>query len=506
MAILYGRMLLTIGVSLYSTRLILNALGSTDYGIFNLIAGVIAMLAFLNTAMATSTQRYLSFHQGRNDSGILKKIFTNSLLLHILIGFIIVIGLEIASFFLFDGFLNIPRHRIESARVIYHFMVGSVFFTITVVPFISSLNAHENMLWIAVVSIVEALLKLVIALLLTNMTIDKLSIYGLLTALVSLLVLFLHMGYCLKKYEECTFDKFWLADKSLMKELTSFAGWNLFGSLCTLGRVEGFAILFNLFFGTLINAAYGIANQVAGQLSFFSVTILQALNPQIMKSEGADNRNRMLRLSMIASKFSFFLLAILAIPIIFEMNYILKFWLKNVPEFTVIFCRLILIGTLVNQLTIGLQSALQATGKIKAYQIIVGSLILFNLPLAYLLLKQGFSVYSTLISYIVIEFIACSLRILFLKKIAGLSITEYLSRVILREVFPILCSISVCFLVMKNFDMNYRFLITIFLSSIVFIVSIYFVGLCKDEKDLVKDIFLNLIKKIKFTHKKVSKI
>jgi len=475
----------------------LSALGGVDYGIFNLIAGVIAMLAFLNTAMATSTQRYLSFHQGRKDPDMLKKIFSNSVTLHLLIGLCIVIGLEIAGFFLFDGFLNIPSSRIGSARILYHFMIGSVFFSIILVPFISSLNANENMLWIALVSIIEVLLKLLIAIFLLNLKGDKLLFYGLLTTLLSLLVLILHTSYCLKMYEECTLNKFWITDKRLMKELTSFAGWNLFGSLCTLGRAEGFAILFNLFFGTLINAAFGIANQVAGQLSFFSVTMLQALNPQIMKSEGADDRNRMLRLSMIASKFSFFLLAILAIPIIFEMDYILKFWLKNVPEFTVTFCRLLLIGTMVNQLTIGLQSALQATGKIKKYQITVGSLILFNLPLAYVLLKQGFPVYSTLISYIVIEFIACSLRVLFLKKIGGLSIKEYLSRVIFREIMPVLCSITVCFFVMNNFDMNYRFLFTIFFSSVVFMFSIYFVGLCKDEKDLIKIIFFNLIKKIK---------
>lgn len=489
------------GVSLYSTRLVLNALGSTDYGIFNLVAGVIAMLAFLNIAMATSTQRYLSFHQGRNELKMLKKIFTNSLILHLLIGIIIVIGLEIAGVFLFNGFLNIPINRIESARMIYHFMAGSIFFSISVVPFIASLNAHENMIWIALVSIVEVMLKLGVALLLLNSQNDKLLLYGLLTALISLLILIIHMVYCLKNYRECTLYKFWIVDKSLIKELTSFAGWNLFGSLCALGRVEGFTIMLNLFFGTVINAAYGISNQVAGQLSFFSITMLQALNPQIMKSEGADNRNRMLRLSMIASKFSFFLLAVIAIPIIFEMNSILKFWLKNVPEFTVVFCRLILIGTMINQLTIGLQSALQATGKIKSYQIVVGSLIIFNLPIAYFLLKLGYPAYSALISYIIIELFACSFRVYFLKKVGGLSISEYFAKVIFREIIPIISSISVCYLITSNFGGSYRFLITTASSSIIFISSVYFIGLCDDEKAIVNNTFLNLFTKIKILKK-----
>lgn len=490
-------MLLTMGVSLYSTRLILNALGSTDYGIFSLVAGVIAMLAFLNTAMATSTQRYLSFHQGRNEPRMLKKIFTNSLLIHILIGIVIVLGLEIVGLFLFNGFLNIPNNRIESARMLYHFMVGSIFFSISVVPFIASLNAHENMIWIALVSIIEVLLKLGVAFSLLNSQNDKLLLYGLLTALISLLILIIHMVYCLKTYKECTLYKFWKVDKLLIKELTSFAGWNLFGSLCTLARVEGFAILLNLFFGTVINAAYGIANQVAGQLSFLSVTMLQALNPQIMKSEGAGNRDRMLRLSMIASKFSFFLIAVVAIPIIFEMNSILKLWLKNVPEFTVVFCRLILIGTMINQLTIGLQSALQATGKIKFYQIIVGSLIIFNLPIAYFLLKLGYPAYYALISYIVIEIFACSFRVYFLKKVGGLSISEYFVKVIFREIIPITSSIFICYLITSNYGGSYRFLVTMVSSSIIFISSVYFVGLCDDEKEIINNTFLNLFAKIK---------
>lgn len=502
-AILYGRMLLTMGISLYSTRLVLNALGSTDYGIFNLVAGVIAMLAFLNTAMATSTQRYLSFHQAKDEPKLLKKIFTNSLMLHVLIGIIIVIVLEIVGLFLFDGFLNIPNNRIESAKIIYHFMASSIFFSISIVPFIACLNAHENMIWIALVSIIEVLLKLGVALLLLNSLNDKLVFYGLLTASISLFILIIHGTYCLKNYSECTLSKFWKFDKILIKELTSFAGWNLFGSLCTLGRVEGFTILFNLFFGTVINAAYGIANQVAGQLSFFSVTMLQALNPQIMKSEGADNRERMLRLSMIASKFSFFLLAVIAIPIIFEMNMILKFWLKTVPEFTIVFCRLILIGTMINQLTIGLQSALQATGKIKFYQIVVGSLILLNLPIAYFLLKLGYPVYSALLSYIIIEFFACSFRIYFLKKVGGLSISDYFEKVIFKEIIPIIASIFICYLITRYLSGSYRFLITIASSSIVFISSIYIIGLCADEKEIVNNAISNLITNIK-TFKRVK--
>lgn len=483
--ILYGRMLITVGISLYSVRLVLNALGVVDYGIFNLIAGIIAMLSFLNTAMATSTQRYLSYHQGKSDIEMQKKVFRNSLLMHIGIGLIIVICLEIAGIFLFDGFLNIPINRVAESKIIFHFMSGTVFFTIISVPFNGSLVAHENMLWVAFVNIIETLLKFGIALFLYKTAGDKLIVYGMLTAGISVISFILCSTYCFLKYEDCTTKNIGTIDKVLMKELSFFASWNLFGALCGLGRTEGLAIIFNIFLGTAVNAAYGIANQVASQMNFFSATMLRALNPQIMKSEGAGDRKRMLRLSMMASKFGFFLLAIFAIPCIFEISNILKIWLKNVPDHTAIFCSLILLGTLFNQLTIGLQSALQATGKIKLYQSIVGTIVLLNIPLAYLLLKFDLPAYSVLASYVIIELVACSVRIVIAKKEATLNIPEYFSRVLSKEILPVAVSCSTCLLIVHFFDFNFRFLITGVLSAITFLISIYSFGLCNDEKDLI---------------------
>jgi O-antigen/teichoic acid export membrane protein len=483
--ILYGRMLITMGVSLYSTKIVLNALGSTDYGIFNLVAGVIAMLSFLNVAMTTSTQRYLSYHQGKDDIEMQKRIFTNSFLLHIVIGLIIVIGLEFAGLFLFHGFLNIPASRVDDAKIIYHFMSATVFFTIIAVPFNGSLTAHENMLWIAFINIVETSLKLGIAFLLLAIHSHKLVVYGMVNEGVSMVSFILYATYCFKKYEECTVKNIFSVDRPLIKELTSFAGWNLFGSICSLARTQGLAVILNIFFGAFINAAYGIANQIGAQLLFFSTTMLRAINPQIMKSEGAGDRQRMLRLSMIASKFGFFLLSFFAVPLIFEMKDVLTFWLKNVPNYAVIFCQLVLIGALINQLTIGLQSALQATGKIKAYQIFVGGLILLNLPLAYFLLKSGFPPYSVLVSYASIELFACISRLYFAHKIAGLNVELYLKRVIAREAMPILTSILVSYLIIHYLDFRFRFILTAVLSNIFYVAMVYLVGLCKDEKIIV---------------------
>lgn len=497
-------MLLTVGISLYTTRLVLNALGSTDFGIFQLVAGVIAMLSFLNNAMATSTQRFLSFYQGENDMIMQKKVFINSLQIHIIIGLILVIVLESLGFFLFDGFLNIPLDRMNAAKAIYHFMSATVFFTVLSVPFMGTLIAHENLLWVSIVGIVETLLKLGIALLLLTLLNDKLFIYGLLTECICLLSLILYAVFCFKKYKECTLEGLFTIDRVLMKQLSSFAGWNLFGALCGLGRTQGLAILLNLFLGTVVNAAYGIANQVSSQMAFFSSSLLRALNPQIMKSEGAGDRDRMLRLSMMASKFCFFLLAIVSIPCIFEMEIILSIWLKNVPQHTLMFCRLILLGILINQLTIGLQSAIQATGKIKVYQSVVGSIILLNLPVAYLLLKFNYPVYYVLLSYCLIELIACIARLYFLKIIANLSIGLYFSRVFVHLIIPVLVSIVACLIVSNYIFSTYRMVYTVFLSSMVFIISTYITGLCKDEKEIV----LNILKKImpKLNEVKIFKI
>jgi len=488
--ILYVRMFITVGISLYSTRLVLNGLGVTDYGVYTLVSGVIVMISFLNSALSTSTQRYLSFYQGRKNLELQKTVFTNSLLLHLLMGIGIVIALEIAGLFLFHGFLNIPVDRLSSATLIYHCMSLTVFFSFITVPFSGLLISHENMLLGAIVNIVEVCLRLVIALSLYLITSDKLIFYGCAMAMVSIVSLVLYVIFCKRNYDECSFRIFKNVKKEMMKELSAFAGWNLFGAACGVSRSQGMAIILNLFFGSVINAAYGIANQVSAQLNFFSATMLQAINPQIMKSEGAGDRPRMLRLSMMASKFGFFLLAILAIPCIFEMPAILHLWLKNVPDYTVVFCDLMLIGIMTNQLTIGLQSAFQATGEIKLYQIIVGSVLLLNLPVAYYLLHSGKPAYSVLISYIIIEMIGCCIRIYLLRIIGGLSINEYLAKVLLKQVFPVISIILTAYLMTSLIHFYWRFLLTIPLSMMVFLASIYFTGLCEDEKIILNGLLV----------------
>jgi O-antigen/teichoic acid export membrane protein len=494
--ILYGRMILTVGISLYSTRLILQSLGTTDFGIFNLIAGVIAILSFLSTAMATATQRYFSFYQGKDDLPMQTKVFNNSLILHLVLGIGVLVLLEAMGPFLFTGFLNIPIARIDAAKEVYTMMSISVLFTMVSVPFNASLMAHENMTWVAIVNIGESLMKLLAAFIVVEYSGEKLIIYGILNAIISAIATVMYGAYCYKNYLECKFKKILSVDKILIKELFAFASWNLFGVLCGLGRNQGMAVILNLFFGSNINAAYGIANQVSSQLNFFSLTLLRAINPQIIKSEGANDRERMLLLSMTASKFCFFLLAILAVPFTFEASAILKLWLGNVPDYGPEFCSMILIATIANQLTIGLQTAAQAVGRIKVYQTTVGGTLLLSLPFTYLVLKNGGSIYWVFIGYTLFEVIACGLRVIFLKRLAGLSITEFLRRVILKEIGPIIASVAFCLFVTSRFDFNGRFILTFAGSSIVFVVFIFFSGLCTDEKKFIEKLLKDTLAKL----------
>ena len=408
---LYGKMAITITVALFSTRIVLNELGVVDFGIFNLVAGVIGMLSFLNAAISASTQRYLSFYLGSGKINKLKAIFNSSILLHLVIGLVVVVLLEIGGVLLFNGILDIPVIRINTAKIIFHFIVISTFFTINSVPFDAVINAHENMLFDAIVGILESLGKLSIAIWLIYTDYDRLIIYGLLFAILTILIQIVKGTYCYVKYEECHTKFKTYFQWVLFKDMFSFAGWNLFGALSGLGRNQGLAILFNLFYGVVVNAAFGIANQINGLINVFSLNMLKALNPQIVKSEGNGDRVRMLKLSMKASKFSFFLISFFAIPLIFEMPYILKLWLKIIPDYTIIFSQLTLIITLINQLSIGLQTAVQSIGKIKLYQTVVGGFLLLNLPISYFLLRFGFPIYSPLISIIVIEIFGCYFRI-----------------------------------------------------------------------------------------------
>jgi len=305
--ILYVRMAITVFLSLYITRLVLAALGAENFGIFNLVGGAIAMLSFLNGAMSSASQRFMSYAQGEGDHKKQKYIFNVSTLLHFFIAIAVVILLELAGYFFFNGLLKIDPDRMYAAKIIYQFLIVSTFFTVISVPYDAVINAHENMLFVAITGIIESILKLGIAFYITYTNFDKLISYGLLMASLAILMLIIKQIYCHIKYEEVTINIRKYRDKDIFKEMTGFAGWSFLGSSSSLIANYGQGIVLNIFFGTFVNAAQGISIQVSGQLSAFATTMMKALNPVLAKSEGAGNRKLMIKASMIGSKVSFFM-------------------------------------------------------------------------------------------------------------------------------------------------------------------------------------------------------
>lgn len=433
---LYGKMLVTMFIALYATRLVLNGLGAEDYGIFNLVAGIVAMLSFLNSSMTLSTQRYMSFFLGSGDLLQLKKAFNSGIWLHLFISVLVVGLLELSGIYLFGHVLNIPAERLPAAKIIFHCMTASAFFTIVSVPYDALINTRENMLLVAVTGIVEAVLKLALAIGLNYMSGDKLVYYGAGLALLMVMMLVFKMLYCAARYSESSINTRYY-DGKLLREMLAYSGWAMVGASGVIAKTQGIAVILNVFFGAVINAAFAIANQVSAQLSYFAVTMLQALNPQLVKSEGGGNRARMQMLSLMACKFSFFLLAFFAIPAMIEMPYILQLWLKNTPEHTVAFCRLIVAASLVYQLSAGLQMAVQAVGRIGTFQTVLCALLLLNIPGAWLLLQAGMPPASVLVLSVAIECLIGLYRLLAAHQLTGIAAGSFMKNVVWQSLLPV---------------------------------------------------------------------
>ncbi|MGN6435065.1 MAG: hypothetical protein ACTHMM_00975 [Agriterribacter sp.] len=496
----YGKMIITIILALYSTRVVLSGLGASDFGIYNLVAGVIAMLSFLNTSMTISTQRYLSYYMGGKDFEKLKAVFKSSVFLHLIIAAIIVLILEIVGIYLFNNVLKIPADRMNAAKIAFHCMVASTFFSINAVPYDASINAHEDLGFDAIIGVLDSLLKLAIAFWILETNYDKLIMYGALIAIVTVIIRVIKSMYCLKRYTECKVSLFNTENfnTSIFKEMISFAGWNTFGAIMSVCRNQGIAVVLNIFLGTVVNAAYGIANQVNSQVSSFSGSLTKSLNPQIIKSEGEGDRERMLRLAMTASKFSFFLFLFFCIPLIIEMPYVLTIWLGNVPEHTVAFCRLALIVSLMLQLSNGLMIAIQSVGKIKTYTTVVSFLLLLNLPISYLMLKMGFAPEYVFIVAIVLEATALVSRVLLAKMITGLKPALYVLRVLMPSVicFVLIFLISSCSTLLFQQPSFFRFLTTCAISVTLLPFIIWFSGTDKGEKIKIENLMKALATKL----------
>lgn len=496
--LLYAQMAITVIMSLYTTRLVLAALGDEDFGIFNVVGGAIAMLTFLNTAMAAASQRFMSYANGEGNLHKLRNIFNISFKLHIAIAIIIVLILEIAGYFLFNDILEINNNRVWVAKLIYQFLIISTFFTIVSVPYDAVINAHENMFLVAILRIIETILKLFIAIYITYVQFDKLFIYGLLMASLSIILLFTRQIYCHKKYDEVIINFKKYKDKILFKEMTNFASWSFFGATSSMLTNYGQGILMNSFFGTSVNAAQGIAQQISGQLGAFASVMLKALNPVLAKSEGAGDRALMLKASMIGSKISFFLLMFFYVPVLIEMPYIFNIWLKSVPEYTIIFCTLLLLRNLIEQLFLTLDSSIAAVGKIKQFQTYRSIVNFLPLIAAYILFKRNFQPPTIYYIFIVYAILKATITLFFAKKECNLSITFFFKKVLVKTFIPFIIVILISSIPIYYIEQGvFRFLIVGSISVLSYLLTVWFIGLENSEKIMIQKIITNFISKRK---------
>ena len=389
--LLYMRMFVMMFTALFTSRIVLQVLGETDYGIYNIIGGVVVLFSFLNSALLQATQRFLNFNLGKKDEETTHKVFCMSLNSYFILSVIFLILGETIGLWFVDTQLNIPENRMHAAHWVYQFSLLTFVINLIRVPYNATIIAYERMDFYAYLSLGEVVLKLIVVYLLYITTFDKLVFYSFLYTLVPLFITLLYKLYCNRHFPISHYKRFW--DKNMFNQLFSFSGWSLLGNLANLAASQGLNILINIFYGVTVNTALGIANQISSNVFHFISNFQVAFNPQIVKSYAANETERLNSLIFSSSKLSFFLLFIIAFPLILNMDFVLNLWLVDVPQYTAIFSRLILCFFLIEALSAPLWMFVQATGRIRNYQILMGILIFLNFPLAYLVLKYGFPVY-----------------------------------------------------------------------------------------------------------------
>ncbi len=491
---LYFRMILVMGVSLYTSRIVLAELGVSDYGVYTLVGGFISLFGFFNAAMSSATQRYLTFDLGKNDASRLRKTFSTTLSIHVGIALLVLILSETIGLWYVNYKMIFPPDRSSAVNIVYQFSIASALLGIIQVPYNALIIARERMSIYAYVSIAEVFLKLIIVFLLVYFGNDKLITYSILTFVVALSIRIFYQMYCRKYFIESHFKFEW--DKPYYRELITFSGWSLFGNIAAVARGQGSNVILNLFFGTTVNAAYGIAAIVQGAVAGFVQNFQVAVNPQIVKHYAKGNFEEMQNLIFRSAKLSFYLLLILSIPVIINVEFVLNFWLKTVPEHTVNFVRLSLIYILIDSISYSLMIAVQATGKIKKYQIVIGTLIFMNLPVSYLFLKLKFPPEAIFLVLIGITFLTLIFRMFFVKTLLGFSAVSFSKNVLLPVIIVTGFLVSCHEVATKIFDVELR--VTSFshlvYSSVLYVAITFFIvtifGISKSDRKAA----INLIK------------
>ena len=489
--IIYSQRFSSALLSLISTPIVLNSLGVEDYGLFTLTVGFVGMLAFINWSLSSASQRYIAFSLGANDNMRLRKVFFNSLLIHAAFATIVLLSIFLFAGIITDNFLSIPESRVSAAKLIIRIVSIITFINILTVPFTGLLSAHENFLYLSIVGITESVLKLLIAISLIFIDFDKLIVYALLLSIVTILVFFLNLSFSLKYYSEANF-KLKNLDRSLINEMISFSSWNFLGSIAIMSRNQGVAVLLNIFFGVVVNAAYGIAMQVSSAIAILSQGIIGSISPQIVKSAGSGNKERMIYLMRTMSKLAVLSVSFVAIPILFEAPLLLRLWLKSVPEGAILFSRLVIVFGLIMLLSAGINNVFNAIGKVKEYNLWISIILMLNLPLAYILFKFGYPSYVIILTGMFLEIISFVVRIFLLRKFEKFSIRKLISDLINKIGIPIAVS-TILVLLVRQLGLSEitQLVVTIILVLIIYPILIYTISLDQAQKEFVITVFKN---------------
>lgn len=482
--LLYVRMLFIMVVQLFTSRVVINTLGVVDYGLYNVVGGVVTMFAFLNGAMVTSTQRYITFELGKGNMQRLKEVFTTCVQIHLIISLIIVLlGETVGLWFLYEKMV-IPADRFTAAMWVYQLSILTMCVQVMSVPYNSDIVAHEQMGVFAAISVIEVVLKLAVVYMLVIGDFDKLILYAVLIAAIQLLIRFFYTKYCNRHYEESLLIRTF--DKQLAKEMGKFMGWNIWGNLAATLFGTGLNLLLNVFFGPVVNAARAVAVQVETAIAQFSSNFLMAVNPQITKLYAQGNLQDMHKLLFQASKFTFILMLVISLPVVVETEMILKVWLKIVPDYTVIFLRLLLAIVIIDSVARPLMIAAAATGDVKLYQSLIGGILLSIVPIAYVVLKLGGSPVSVYVVHLVICIISFLTRLWVIKPMIKLSIRQYFSSVILRCALVLAVSLPLCLMVKRLLPVGILPTITVCaVCVLVASASSYLLGLTHGERQFV---------------------
>jgi O-antigen/teichoic acid export membrane protein len=482
--LLYARLFITTVVGLIATRIVFDNLGVADFGLYNVVGGVVTMIGFLNIVMISTTYRFIAFEIGRKDNDAINKVFNISLLIHIGIAFLLIVFAETIGVWYINNSLNVVPEQTGNALFVFRFSMLAIIFNVFSVPFQGLITALEKFSVRVSIKIIRSVLNLFFVMSLIYFTGDKLRLYAVLMALLSLIPASLFIIYCKKKYASFTKWKI-QRDKAKYKEMIAFSGWIMLGAAASVGQTQGSALVINAFFGTILNASFGIATQLNSFVSMMARNLGQAAIPQIIKSHSGGDKKRMLLLVTYISKYSFFLMLLPALPILLETEYLLKLWLGDIPAYTVIFTRLMIVIGLLDSVRAGLPAAIQATGKIKWFQIIGSIILLASLPISYLLFELGFLPYSIQIIFIGASLLNTIVALFLLKCLLNFDIEFLIKTAYTRIIYICILILPLYFLHGLFQESLWRFILSTSVSVCWLLIVVYLFGMDTNEKIII---------------------